>query len=65
MGYIRTKKKNIVTGEHFNMPGHSLGNMTLTILEKVESEYVFYRKERETHMIKNFNTFYRTLNLRP
>ena len=44
---------------------HSLGNMTVTILENVESEDVFYRKERETYLIRKFNTFYRGLNLRP
>ena len=65
VGYIRTKKTNIATGEHFNMPGHSLGNMTVTILEKVESEDIFYRQERETYLIRKFNTFYRGLNLRP
>ena len=65
MGYSRTKKTNIDTGEHLTMPGHSLGNMTVTILAKVESEDVFYRKERETYLIQKFNTFYRGLNLRP
>ena len=50
--------------KHFNMPGHSLGNRTVTILENVESEDVFYRKESETYLIRKFNTFYRGLNLR-
>ena len=51
VGYIRTKKTNIATGEHFNMPGHSLQNTTGTRLENVESEDVCYRKERETYLI--------------
>ena len=44
VGYFRTKKTNIATGEQFNMAGQSLRNMTVTILEKVESEDIFYRK---------------------
>ena len=65
VGYFRTKKTNIATGEQFNMAGQSLRNMTVTILEKVESEDIFYRKEREINLIRKFNTFYRGLNLRP
>jgi hypothetical protein len=65
VGYVRTKKTNLTTGQHFNKPGHSLGNMTVTILKKVKSKDPFYRKERETYYIRKFNTFYRGLNLRP
>ena len=65
IGYIRTKKIDKTTGQHFNSPGHSLANMTVTILERVKKEDIFYRKERETYHIRKFNTYYRGLNLRP
>ena len=45
IGYIRTKKIDKITSAHFNSTGHSLGNMSATILEKVKSEDIFYRKE--------------------
>ena len=54
-----------VTGQHFNMPGHSLSNMTITILEKVTKYDNSYRQEREKLLICKFNTFYQGLNRQP
>ena len=65
VGYIRTKKINEATGEHFNLPGHSLAHMKVTILEKVKSQEELYRKERESFHIRRFNTFYRGINKKP
>ena len=65
IGYIKTKNMDKTTGMHFNKPGHSLANMTATVLEKVKSNDIYYRKERETYIIRKFNTFYSGLNLRP
>ena len=65
LGYIRTKKTDKLTGDHFNKPGHSMANMTVTILEKVKSNEWQYRKEREKYIIRKFNTFYCGLNLKP
>ena len=65
VGYIKTNKIEKSTGAHFNLPGHSVANLTATIIEKVKSEDIFYRKERETYHIRKFNTFYSGLNLRP
>ena len=48
------RKQMLATGEHFNMTGRSLGNMSVTILEKVDSEDVLYRKERDTYHIRKF-----------
>ena len=59
------KQKSLATGQHFNKSGQSLGNMTVTILEKVKSQDPFYRKERETYYIRKCNTFNRGLNLSP
>ena len=65
IGYIKTKKLEKSTGNHFNQPGHSVANMTALVLEKVKTEDIFYRKERETYHIRKFYTYYRGLNLRP
>ena len=52
-------------GEHFNMPGHSLSNMIVTVLEKVKTIDEMYRKEREKYFIMKFNTYYKGLNRQP
>ena len=65
LGYVRTKKINKATGEHYNQPGQSASNMTVTILEKVKSTDWQYRKEREKYLIQKFNTFYSGVNLKP
>ena len=44
IGYIRTQKQEKATGHHFNLPGHSLANMTATILEKMKVNDQEYRK---------------------
>ena len=36
-GYINNQVIGIKTGDHFNLPGHSLANMKVTILEKVRN----------------------------
>ena len=53
------------TGEHFNIPGHSLSDLTVTILERVKSTDDLYRKERGKYLIRKFNTYYRGLNRQP
>ena len=35
-GYINSIFPTQATGEHFNLPGHSMNNVTVTINEKVE-----------------------------
>ena len=32
-GYIRTKKLNQATGAHFNLPGHSVSDMTVMAIQ--------------------------------
>ena len=65
VGYIRTNKISEATGEHFNLKGHSLSHMKVTILEKVKSQDELYRKERESFHIRRFNTFYKGINKKP
>ena len=54
--------KSKATGYHFNLPGHSIANLTVTILEKVKKHDEQYRKQREKYFIKKFNTYYKGLN---
>ena len=63
-GYVNNKD-DTATGEHFNMPGHNLSDLTVTILERVKSNDDLYRKEREKYFIRKFNTYYRGLNRQP
>ena len=61
-GYVRTNKVDKATGEHFNLPGHKLADMKITILEKVLSNDPMMRETRESHYIEKLNTFYKGLN---
>ena len=63
-GYVNNHD-DTPTGEHFNSPGHSLADMTVTILEKVKSSDDSYRTERDKYFIRRFNTFYQGLNRQP
>ena len=60
-GYVNNGD-DTATGEHFNLPGHSLSDLSITILEQVKKKDDLYRKEREKYFIRKFNTFYRGLN---
>ena len=64
-GYVTNQILSTPTGEHFNLPGHSLADMNMLILEKVRSRDDLYRKEREKYFIRKFNTYYRGLNKQP
>ena len=61
-GYISNQVISQATGAHFNLPGHSLANLTITILEKVKNNDDEYRKQREKYFIRKFNTYYKELN---
>ena len=58
-GYIVNKNLNQATGEHFNLPGHTVANMKFTLLEKVKK---YSQKNREKYVIRKCNTFYNGLN---
>ena len=53
---------NKATGEHFNLPGHKMADMEVSILEKIHSKDPQYRKAREKMWIERFNTKYKGLN---
>ena len=61
-GYVRNNVTSKATGEHFNLPGHSLSDFTVTILEQPKENNILYREEREHYLIRKFNTFYNGLN---
>jgi hypothetical protein len=63
-GYVNSGD-DTATGEHFNLPGHSLFDLSITILEQVMKKDDLYRKKREKYFIRKFNTFYRGLNGQP
>ena len=53
---------NVWTGDLFNLPGHSMANVKITILEQVKKPDIMYRKEREKYFINKFNTYCQGLN---
>ena len=64
-GYVNNFKVDQPTGDHFNQPGHSLSNLTITIIEKVKKEDKVYREQRESYFINKFNTYYEGMNKQP
>ena len=63
--YTKSIVPTQATGEHFNLPGHSLSDITVTIIEKVKQNDENYRKEREKMHIRKFNTYYKGINRQP
>ena len=59
---MRNNKLEKATGAHFNLPGHSMADMKITIIEKVMSDDPQMRKLRESHFIKQFGTRYKGMN---
>ena len=61
-GYIVNKNTNTATGHHFNLPGHSLADLSVIVIEQVKKNDTLYRKEREEFHIRRFNTLYKGMN---
>ena len=64
-GYVKSNIKSQPTGHHFNLPGHDISNMTVTILEQSKKRDDFYRKERERYLINKFDTYENGMNKKP
>ena len=62
LGYIRNYDEEKATGKHFNLPGHSVANMKMTIMEQVKTQSDYYRKEREEFFIRKLATFNTGMN---
>jgi hypothetical protein len=61
-GYVVNKDITKATGHHFNLPGHSVTDLSITVIEKVKNNDVLYRREREEYHIRRFNTMHMGLN---
>ena len=60
--YVKNENLSQATGWHFNKKGHSVSDMSVTIVEKVFSDNESLRLERESHYINRFNTKYQGIN---
>ena len=61
-GYVVNRHLQKATGYHFNLPGHSVANMEVSIVEKIFSSDAQFRKTREKMYIQTFNTKHKGLN---
>ena len=61
MGYVRNKTKD-PTGIHFNLPGHSISDMEVSVLEKVYTQSRAIRESRESMWIRNFESETKGMN---
>ena len=62
IGYVKNQKLEKATGYHFNLPGHKMADMEITVLEKVFNPEQKYRKVKETKFIEDLNTKYKGMN---
>ena len=61
-GYVNNRKLNKATGAHFNLLGHSVSDMRITMVEKIYNQDNFFRKEREKFYIYKFLSKLKGLN---
>ena len=52
-GYINNQDETQATGKHFNSPGHSLADLSITVLEKVKKSDDLYIKERKRNSLES------------
>ena len=62
LGYCRREEISKATGAHFNKPGHSMADMTISVLEQVSEKDTFYRECRESKHIQDFDLLYNGIN---
>ena len=62
LGYARREELHKSTDNHFNLPGHKMSDMQITVLEKVKEVNPFYRESRESHHIEQFNLIFKGIN---
>lgn len=61
-GYVSRAETDKATGAHFTMPGHSLADLRITVIEHLKGRSREYRKEREHYFIRKFDTYYNGIN---
>ena len=54
--YVKKSDLTQPIGFHFNLPGHSISNIELCMVEKCSQSSDLYRKQREEYFITKFNT---------
>ena len=59
---VNNKHLDKATGYHFNLPGHSVSDMTITIIEKLRRTDDAYREARESMYIKLFKAKWSGMN---
>ena len=62
VGYVRNKKLDQATGEHFNLPGHSINDFSVTVVMKIYSSDDRMRKQKEHELINSMGTKHRGMN---
>ena len=63
-GYVTNFKnhQDKITGAHFNLPGHSVSDMRISVLEKVFNPDPMIREQREKYFINKFEAKYKGMN---
>ena len=62
LGYIKSEKCSEPSGEHFNLPGHSLSDIEGMILEQVKNKNPYILRAREEMIIQKFDSYKFGLN---
>ena len=58
----RNKRLHKAIGEHFSSGGHSMSDMTFSVIERLKQHDFRYRKQRESYHIEQWNLKYKGLN---
>ena len=53
LGYVKNQQISKATGEHFNMKGHQISDMEISIIEKLHNTSDLFRKQREKMFIQS------------
>ena len=61
-GYVRRKENDRSTGHHFNLPGHNMSHMTISVLERINSSDPQIRETRESYWIEQFELLTKGIN---
>ena len=61
-GYVRREEESKATGHHFSTSGHSMADMSVSVIERIRSSDPFYRKVRESHWIEQFESLRKGIN---
>ena len=63
-GYVRREELEKATGLHFNLPGHQISDITISVLERINTNDSATRKQRESHWIEQLELYTKGINRR-